>query len=291
MLLIPAHGNYLGGKCFDRQDLYDAGNAIIGKTGGMDQSFGTLLKDWRTQRRMSQLALGLTANVSARHISFLETGRARPSREMVLQLCEVLEAPRNTRNSLLNAAGYAPAYRQRKLNDADMSQVRAAVDWTLTRHDPYPAIALDRHWTLVKANRAAQILLGAINVAEGDSLLSVMTDIEKMTAMFENWREVAQHMLVRLRTESSHLGGDRVLDRASARLSGALGNGQAVPGGVLPAVIPARYRAGEGTLSLFSTMAQFGTAEDIALAELKIELMFPADEATREMLLAMAPDS
>lgn len=207
---------------------------------------------------------------------------------MVLQLCEVLDAPRNTRNSLLNAAGFAPAYRRRELDEADMAQVRAAVDWTLARHDPYPAFALDRHWTLVKANRSARFLLSAIDVSEGDSLLSVMTDVEKMTVMFENWKEVAQHMLARLRTESGHLGGDRILDKASERLAVALGNEQPDPGGVLPAVVPARYQAGEGTLSLFSTIAQFGKAEDIALAELKIELMFPADEVTREMLLEMA---
>lgn len=208
---------------------------------------------------------------------------------MVLHLCEVLDAPRGTRNSLLNAAGFAPAYRQRELDEADMAQVRAAVDWTLARHDPYPAFALDRHWTLIKANRSAGTLLSSIDVAEGDSLLSFMADVGKMTAMFENWQEVAQHMLVRLRTESGHLGRDEILDRASERLAEALGDEQPDPGGVLPAVVPARYRAGEHTLSLFSTIAQFGTAEDIALAELKIELLFPADETTRQMLLAMAP--
>ncbi|TQV70659.1 helix-turn-helix transcriptional regulator [Denitrobaculum tricleocarpae] len=255
----------------------------------MDQSFGTMLRDWRTQRRLSQLALGLDANVSARHISFLETGRAKPSRAMVLQLCEVLDAPRGTRNSLLNAAGFAPAYRRRDLNEADMAQVRSAVDWTLARHDPYPALALDRHWTLVKINQSARLLLGAISLEEGDSLLSVMTDVERLTVMFENWQEVAQHMLARLRTESGHLGGDRILDAASDRLAESLGTEYADPSGVLPAVVPARYRAGEDTLSLFSTIAQFGTAEDIALAELKIELMFPADDATRRMLLAMTP--
>ncbi|WP_282607746.1 helix-turn-helix transcriptional regulator [Pelagibius sp. Alg239-R121] len=254
----------------------------------MDKNFGVMLKDWRNQRRMSQLALGLTANVSARHISFLETGRAKPSRSMVLQLCEVLQAPRSTRNSLLNAAGLAPAYRQRELDEAEMTQVRAAVDWTLERHNPYPAMALDRHWTLVKVNDSARFLLGAIDLAEGDSLLSVLTDIEKMKAMFENWQEVAAHMMIRLKTESSHFGGDEVLDAASRRL--ARGLGDELPGlrGVLPAVVPARYLASEGTLSLFSTIAQFGTAEDIALAELKIELMFPADETTRLALLHIA---
>lgn len=254
----------------------------------METIFGTMLKDWRRQRRMSQLDLGLTANVSARHISFLETGRAKPSRAMVLQLCEVLEAPRATRNSLLNAAGFAPAYSSRKLDDADMAQVRAAVDWTLQRHDPYPALALDRHWRLVAVNRMAGILLAAVGLGTGDSLLTVMTDRGSLPQLFENWREVAQHIFVRLRTESNHLGGDEVLEAAAARLADMLGGELRGADGVMPAVLPARYRAGEGCLSFFSTIAHFGTAEDIALAELKIEMMFPADEATRMSLLELA---
>lgn len=258
------------------------------KTGWMETTFGMMLKDWRRQRRMSQLDLGLTANVSARHISFLETGRAKPSRTMVLQLCEVLETPRATRNSLLNAAGFAPAYRSRKLDQADMAQVCAAVDWTLMRHDPYPAFALDRHWQLVKTNRSAQMLLAAVGLVEGDSLLAVMTDQERMMALFENWREVTQHLLTRLRTESNHLGGDDLLDEAAAQMAKMLGGDLWESEGVLPAVITTHYRAGQGCLAFFSTIAQFGTAEDIALAELKIEMMFPADEATRMSLLELA---
>lgn len=207
---------------------------------------------------------------------------------MVLQLCEVLDTPRATRNSLLNAAGFAPAYRSRQLDDADMAQVRAAVDWTLLRHDPYPALALDRHWRLVKTNRSAQMLLAAVGLGVGDSLLAVMTDGEKMMALFENWREVAQHLLTRLRTESTHLGGDALLDQAAGQMTEMLGGDLRDSAGVLPAVVATRYRAGEGCLSFFSTIAQFGTAEDIALAELKIEMMFPADEATRLSLLELA---
>ena len=255
----------------------------------MDTSFGAVLKEWRGQRRMSQLDLGLSSNVSARHISFLETGRAKPSRSMVLQLCETLEMPRNARNSLLNAAGYAPAYRSRDLDAADMDHVRAAVEWTLERHNPYPAMALDRHWTIVKANQAAGFLLAGAGVTEGDSLLAALTDSERFAAVIENWREVAQHMVVRLRTESAHLGGDPVLDQAANALMLALGaTPHPAPAQPLPAIIPARYRAGDRTFSFFSTLAQFGTAEDIALAELKIEMMFPADEETRHALLQLS---
>lgn len=253
----------------------------------MHNSFGEALRSWRGQRRMSQLDLGLTANVSARHISFLETGRARPSQSMAMQLCETLEVPHSARNAFLGAAGFAPAYRRRELNDDDMAHVRAAVDWTLTRHDPFPAFALDKHWRVVKANASASVLLSGIGLGDGDSLLDAMLDKELMSAALENWQEVLQHMTVRLRTESAHLGGDAVLDKAVEQLTLMTGSGSHGVTGTLPAVIPARYRAGTGTLSFFSTLAQFGTPEDIAVAELKIEMMFPADDATRDALLAM----
>ncbi len=255
----------------------------------MDTSFGTALKEWRGQRRMSQLDLGLSSNVSARHISFLETGRANPSRSMVLQLCETLEVPRAARNVLLNAAGYAPAYQNRDLDAEDMSHVRAAVDWTLERHNPYPAMALDRHWTIVKANSAGALLLSGAGLSEGDSLLAAVTDGVRFAQVIENWTEIAQHMVVRLHTESAHLGGDPVLDEAANALTDVLKRTpHTAPPQPLPAIIPARYKANGGVLSFFSTLAQFGTAEDIALAELKIELMFPADEHTRQTLLQLA---
>jgi len=251
-----------------------------------ESPFGALLKDWRGQRRMSQLDLGLAANVSARHISFLETGRARPSRSMVIQLTESLEVPRGARNALLNAAGFSPAYRSRDLNESDMAHVRAAVDWTLERHDPFPAFALDRYWCLVAANQSASMMLGTLGLKVGESMLDAFTGSDAVRVAIDNWPEVAHHMMVRLRTESAHLGGDAILDRAAdAFASEADGSGIDTPG-ALPAVIPARYRANGVVFSFFSTIAQFGTAEDIALADLKIELLFPADDATRDILLA-----
>lgn len=254
----------------------------------METAFGSVLKEWRGQRRMSQLDLGLEANVSARHISFLETGRAKPSRQMVLHLCETLSVPRGARNSFLNAAGFAPVYKSRTLDEKDMAHVRAAVDWTLSRHDPFPAMALDRHWVIVKANRAAQMLLVGAGLSEGDSLLTAMADPAVMTETLENWQEVAQHMATRLRTESEYLGGDEVLEKAAAGLTKALEIDGFHQTNDLPAVVPARYYASGTVLTFFSTLAQFGSAEDIALAELKIELMFPADDQTRDTLFKMA---
>jgi len=254
----------------------------------MEMSFGSALKDWRSRRRMSQLDLGLTANVSARHISFLETGRAQPSRSMVIQLCETLDIPRVDRNALLNVAGFASSYSRRELDDADMTHVRAAVDWTLKRHDPFPAMAVDRHWTLVRCNKTAIRLMSPMDTCEGDSLLDLFADSDRMSHFIENWPEVARHMIQRFRTESAHLGGDPVLDQAANKLADEFEPDEG--NGVLPAVIPTRYSTGDMTLSFFSTIAQFGTAEDIALAELKIEMMFPADDVTRDLLLSMAAD-
>ena len=251
----------------------------------MSESFGALLKSWRGQRRMSQLDLGLAANVSARHISFLETGRARPSKSMVLQLSETLDVPRAIRNVLLNAAGFAKAYKSRDLGENEMAYVRAAMDWTLERHNPFPAIAFDKHWNLVRMNTCAAALLEPMNLAEGDSLLEAFVDGGTFAHAIDNWRDVARHMVSRLRTESAHLGGDAILDNGADRLAAQLGDARDDEPGTMPAVVAARYKANDVTLSFFSTISQFGSAEDIALADLKIELMFPADDFTREALV------
>ncbi|MEM6461019.1 MAG: helix-turn-helix transcriptional regulator [Pseudomonadota bacterium] len=258
----------------------------------MQNAFGETLKQWRNQRRISQLDLGLAANVSARHISFLETGRSRPSRAMVRLLCDSLDLPFAARNAFMTSAGYAPIYERRDLDADDMVHIRAAVDWTLERHSPFPAMALNRHWHIVRANEPAGLLLRGVGLSEGDSLLAAILAKDRMVKVLENWQEIVAHMLVRLRTESAHLGGDPVLDDAIKALSTDV-DAFAMPnyGSPLPAIVPARYRAGDTLLSLFSTIAQFGSAEDIALSELKIELMFPADEMTRDILLGMSEQS
>ena len=254
----------------------------------MDVSFGALLKDWRGRRRFSQLDLALTANVSARHIAFLETGRAKPSRTMVIQLSDALTIPRAERNAMLNSAGFAATYRRRSLDDQDMSHVRSAVSWTLERHDPYPAMAVDRHWCLVQANRSASALLSSVGISAGDSMLEAALSSALLRDAIVNWPDVARHMHQRLRTESAHLGGDPVLDAAAEKLAQDMHGEPGLDETQLPAVVPTIYRAGDATLSFFSTIAQFGSAEDIALADIKIELLFPADDLTRKMLLSQA---
>ncbi len=252
----------------------------------MSEPFGALLKSWRGVRRMSQLELSLVADVSARHISFLETGRARPSKAMVMQLSESLEVPRATRNELLNAAGFTKAYKARDLHQDEMSFVREAMDWTLDRHDPYPAIAFDRHWCLLRMNACATALLEAMQLGIGDSLLDAFVEGGPFADALDNRDEVARHMVARLRTESSHLGGDAVLDEAAIRIAATLAPASGASSDSLPAIIPARYRSNGMLLSFFSTISQFGSTEDIALADVKIELMFPADDFTRDALTA-----
>jgi transcriptional regulator with XRE-family HTH domain len=246
----------------------------------MDNAFGTALKEWRRRRRISQLQLSLAANVSARHIAFLETGRARPSRAMVMHLGEALEVPRAERNRMLDSAGFRPAWSARRLDGEDMEPVRRAIARIIERHDPYPAFVIDRHWTVVTANRSGAMVLAAFGIGEGGSMLDAMLEPGRAAALIENWPEVAAHMIARLRTESAHLGGDPVLDKAAADLSRDPALTRTHPAD-MPAVIPARYRLGGQVFSVFTTIAQFGTAEDIALADMRIELLFPADEETR----------
>ncbi len=256
----------------------------------MGREFGKALKEWRNCRRISQLDLGLRAGVSARHISFLETGRSRPSREMVQRLSEHLEIPLSSRNALLNAAGFAAVYSSRDLDDDEMAQIRAAIDWTLRRHEPFPAMALDRYWNVVRTNTPGSRMLSVIGLRQGGSMLDAITDTERMESAVVNWSEVAQHLLGRLRTESAFVGGDPVLDGAADRLAAAQPPRRAEGGGPLPAVVPIEFRVAGATLSLFSTIAQFGTAEDIALADLRLEMYFPANEQTREALISLMPN-
>jgi transcriptional regulator with XRE-family HTH domain len=248
-----------------------------------------MLKDWRARRRVSQLQLALSAGVSTRHLAFLETGRARPSTVMVMKLAEALELPLDARNGLLHAAGFAPSYTRRSLDDASMAPVRRAISWSLQRHTPYPAFAKDRHWRVVAANDVAVTLLRAAAVSVGDSLLDLLIDEGRLHATFANPGEVGRHILQRLRLESQHFGGEAVLEQAAQRLAEIAVIRNFQPQTPLPVVVPTLYRMGEQTLSFFSTLAQFGTAEDLMLADLQLEFMFPADEPTRLQLEALQP--
>lgn len=250
----------------------------------MADAFGEVLKDWRTRRRLSQLDLALEADVSARHLSFLETGRSRPSRGMVLRLSDVLGVPRAARNQLLSGAGYAPLYSARPEDAPDLAPLDAAIDRMLTTHDPYPGLAVGHDWAIRKLNPAAAMLFGAAGIGIGDNLVGQTLDNPALSAAILNRDEVIRHLLARLRTEIAHFGDDPVrkewIDRILRDHPGA-----AEPSdGPQPAVIAIRYQTPIGPLSLFSTIAQFGSVEDISYADIQIELMHPADEASRKIL-------
>jgi transcriptional regulator with XRE-family HTH domain len=245
---------------------------------------GELLRQWRQRRRLSQLDLAGEAGVSARHLSFVETGRARPSRQMVLHLAEELEIPLGARNELLAAAGFAPVYRRRDLGDPDMTAVRSALELVLTAYEPFPALVVDRSWHLVTANRALSGLLdgAAPHLLEPPvNVLRVSLHPDGLAPRILNLPEWRRHVLHRLGREA-HLSGDlglAALHRELLALPG--GMDRTPPNGI---AVPLRLRSGDEVLSFLSTVTTFGTAVDLTAAELSVEAFLPADEATAAAL-------
>jgi transcriptional regulator with XRE-family HTH domain len=248
--------------------------------------FAQALKDWRRRRGYSQERLGFEANVSTRHIAFMETGRAQPSRHMVVRLSEALEMPRDERNDLLEAAGFAALYVALRPGDADMANIRSGISWMLERHDPFPAFSIDRHWHILMHNKMAGLLLGQLNLKTGDSLLDAALSPNGLRQFIVNWPDVARYFAERLRTESRSLGGDPRLTEVAAQLLEGIDPDDAL--GPKPAVLQTRYRIGGLDLAMFSTIAQFGSADDLALADVRVEYLFPADDATRATLFELA---
>jgi transcriptional regulator with XRE-family HTH domain len=254
---------------------------------------GDLLRGWRQRRRLSQLDLSGEAEVSARHLSFVETGRSKPSRELVLHLAEHLDVPLRERNTLLLAAGYAPVYRERSIDDAEMDPVRDALDRILEGHEPYPAVIVDRRWDLVSGNGAA---LGLFTAGVAPHLLEPPVNVyrlglhpEGLAPRVRNMGAYSHHLLTRLERDAA-LSGDpglaSLLDevRSYPDLTHP-GPAEADPADLL--FLPMEFTTVDGDeLTFFSTLATFGTALDVTVAELAIEAFFPADDATRELLQA-----
>jgi transcriptional regulator with XRE-family HTH domain len=243
---------------------------------------GPLLKEWRVRRRMSQLDLALEAGVSTRHVSFVETGRAKPSAEMVLHLAEQLEVPLRDRDALLLAAGYAPAFGARDLEAPEMAPVREAIELVLRGHEPYPAAVVDRHWNLVASNSGIALLTASVAPALLEPPVNVLRvslhpdGLAPRTANLAEWRE---HLLHRLRRQVLLTGDDEAAALLAELEAYPSPEGEPPPHNDI--VVPLRLRDG---LTFFSTVATFGTAVDITVSELSIEAFFPADEATAEAL-------
>jgi transcriptional regulator with XRE-family HTH domain len=254
---------------------------------GSISPFGELLREWRGVRGMSQLELGCAAGVSSRHVSFVETGRSQPSRPMVLRLAENLDVPLRERNSLLLAAGFAPAYRESGL--PDLAPVRRALELVLRSHEPYPAFVLDRGWDIVLANRSHEHLLAtalpqAAASAEAANAARLVLDPELLRPNIANWEVVAHVVGLRIRQQlrAPGMGSDlRAHLEALLAFDGvreAVASIQAPPDAGI--VVPLELMIDGHSLSWFSTIATIGTPQDVTLDELRIESLFPADDVT-----------
>jgi transcriptional regulator with XRE-family HTH domain len=263
---------------------------------GSASPVGGLLREWRQRRRMSQLDVAMDAEISARHLSFIETGRSQPSRDMVLRLSERLEIPLRERNVLLVAAGFAPVFQEKKLDDPTLTAARQAVDLVLKGHEPYPALAIDRHWMMVAANASVAPLLAGCAPAllkPPVNVLRLSLHPDGLAPRIANLAEWRSHLITRLK---------RQIDvTADAELVKLLEQLQSYP---VPSesraripltrqdlagiAIPFQLVTGGGVRSFFSTTTVFGTPVDITLSELAIEAFFPADTETAEAMRALA---
>lgn len=255
---------------------------------------GSLLREWRTRRRLSQQELALDAGVSARHLSFIETGRSRPSADMVLRLADQLEVPLRERNALLLAAGHAPAYAELDLDAPELAGVRATMDRLLRAHEPAPAIVVDRHWEMVAANRTVGILLDGVDaglLAPPVNVLRLTLHPDGVAPRIENLAELRPHLLHRLHQQAVFTGDPALL--ALHRELEAYGedppDAPARPAAAPDIAVSLVLRAGDGTrLRFISALATFGIAAEVTASELAIETFFPADEPTRDRLAAFA---
>jgi transcriptional regulator with XRE-family HTH domain len=255
---------------------------------------GDLVREWRQRRRRSQLDLACDGEISTRHLSFIETGRATPSREMILHLTEVLDVPLRERNVMLVAAGYAPRFAERPFDDPALDAARDAVRLVLRGHEPYPALAVDRHWALVAANASIAPLLEGIDPALLAPPVNVLRlglhplGLAPRIANLAEWRD---HLLGRLRRQVADTGDallrtllDELALYPSTNAYTAAGRPPRDYAGV---VVPLELVTPAGTLAFFSTITVFGTPLDITLSELAVEAFFPADAATAERLRAL----
>ena len=277
---------------FQRHSLADMSESGLDRAGFRQPSFGRVLREWRNSRGMSQLALSLQAGVSSRHLSYMETGRASPSRDMVLTLAIALEMPLRDRNAFLQAAGFAPMYRETPLDAGPMGPVRDAVSLLLRSTEPNPTFVVNRRYDVVDANDTGRWLietftedLASFSLPYNFGRLLVSTS--GMRKYVENWADVARKVLGRLNRE---LGGAHTRDAADEALLHAIGPSLAEigvapgPTDALPLLVPVRLSRSPLAVRLFTTIATLGTPLDVTLQELRIEMLFPADAETKQMI-------
>jgi transcriptional regulator with XRE-family HTH domain len=252
---------------------------------------GQIVREWRRRRRLSQLDLALTSDISTRHLSFVETGRSQPSREMVLRLAERLEVPLRQRNELLLAAGYAPAFLERPIDDPALTAARAAMERLLDAHEPYPALAIDRHWNLVAANRAVASLFECVSPALRQPPVNVLRNSlhpDGLASKIGNLHEWRAHLISRLRRQIDQRGDPVLVDLLGELRGYATGADAPASERDEAPVVPLRLILPMGTLNLISTTMVFGTPLDVTLSELALESFFPAEAATAALLRRLA---
>jgi transcriptional regulator with XRE-family HTH domain len=260
----------------------------------MAETVGSLLAYWRGKRRMSQLALAMEAEVSPRHLSFVESGRSNPSREMVLVLASALDVPLRERNTLLAAAGFAAAYRESALGAPQLDVVRRALDAILAQHRPYPAVVCDRAWNIVRSNDAADRFFGFLlgdKAPAAPNVLRLVFDPDGLRPWITNWEEVAEGLIQRVHREAI---GNAIPDEVQRLVEEVL----AMPGvpkqwrraelaaPLLP-IVPVKFERAGQRFDYFSTVTTLGTPVDVTAQEVRIECFFPVDDATREAARAL----
>ncbi len=262
---------------------------------------GELLRQWRERRRLSQLDLSIQADISTRHLSFVETGRSRPTPAMIIRLTEQLEVPLRERNTLLLAAGYAPAYPQHGLDEPELGSVRAALGQVLAGHEPYPGVVINRWWEMLDSNAGVSLLVDGCApwlLEPPVNVLRLSLHPDGMAPRILNLAQWRAHLLTQLQHRSHALGDDRLMELQSELLGYPGGRPGVVPadGAASPAghrsrpgvVLPLRYLHGERELSFFSISASVSTATDVTVEELTIEAFYPADAATAAALKCTA---
>jgi transcriptional regulator with XRE-family HTH domain len=258
-------------------------------------AFGHLLRQWRTARHMSQLVLATEAGISTRHLSFLETGRAQPSREMVHLLAGMLDVPLGERNGLLISAGYAPVYGERPLGAPELGPVRRALEFIMRQQEPYPALVLDGSWNIVMRNAASRrifaLFKGPTRADETVNVMRTVFDPGRLRQFIDNWEELAQCLMHSIHREVAMTGSEAVI-----RLRDELLAYPGVPArwrapealAPIPPLVSMQLRKGDLSLAFFSMITTLGTPRDVTLQALKIECFFPADAVTEQVARRLA---
>jgi len=247
----------------------------------MENTIGNILKLWRQQRRYSQLSLALELGVSSKHISFIETGRSIPSKEMILKISNFLVMPKSEINRALYSAGYAPIYSELLSSDASLKPVFEAVDKMIVSHMPYPAYVLNQSWDLINANDSAIKLLSDLGYSEYTNMLEALISDDAKKSKIINYTEAISSVIARLKLEISMLGSHERLQEYETLLSERLNEGSEI-GLSDEVVLSTKFKLNEYELNFFSFFAQLGTVQDVIVSEYKVELMFPVDTVTKE---------